>query len=120
MTWTYSQGTGELRDEHGDLVHVGYSGAGDGKNNCAMQAVKNVGPIPRGYWVLGKPYDSRKVGPYAIPLKPAPLTETYGRSAFVVHGDNRTHTASQGCIIMPRKVRNLLVDRAVKIIHVTS
>jgi hypothetical protein len=118
MRWTYSQGTGELRDPAGRLMHVGYSGKGPGRNNCDMQAVRQVGPIPRGHWVMGKPYDSRKVGAYAIPLKPSEGTETFGRSAFLIHGDNRTHDASEGCIIMPRRVRNAIVDSGVRVLEV--
>jgi hypothetical protein len=108
--WTYSQGTGKLFDPQGNHVATGYSGKGPGKNNCAMQHVRNVGPIPQGLYIIGKPYDSKKVGPYAIPLAPDPGNEMFGRSAFLIHGDNRTHTASEGCIILPRRTRNAIVD----------
>jgi hypothetical protein len=119
--WTYSQGTGVLRDPQGNEAAVGYSGNGEGLNNCEMQNVKQVGPIPQGLWVMGSPYNSKNVGPYAIPLKPVPLTNTYGRSAFLIHGDNnrRDRSASHGCIILPRKVRNFIVDSGVKILRVT-
>jgi hypothetical protein len=39
-----------------------------------------------------------------------PLTETFGRSALMIHGDNRTGTASEGCIILPRRVRHIIWD----------
>ena len=116
--WTYSQGTGNLLDPSGKLVATGYSGHGHGKNNCDLQNVPNVGPIPRGYWILGKPYDSKKVGPYAIPLKPVLETETFGRSAFLVHGDNGQGTASEGCIIFPRRVRHMMIDSGDKVLKV--
>lgn len=116
--WTYSQGTGELTDPEGRVVAVGYSGKGHGKNNCDMQHVRNVGPIPRGFWVMRKPYDSKKVGPFAIPLKPSEGTETFGRSAFLIHGDNGTGTASEGCIILARKVRNAIWDSGVRVLQV--
>jgi hypothetical protein len=35
----------------------------------------------------------------------------FGRSAFMIHGDNRTHTASQGCIILRRDLREQ-IDRS--------
>ncbi len=60
--WTYSQGTGALTDPDGRHIHTGYSGKGQGRNNCAWQKVVGVGPIPQGLWVMGKVYNSRKVG----------------------------------------------------------
>jgi len=118
MKWVYSQGTGKLTHPDGGEFATGYSGAGDGKNNCAMQHVKNVGPIPQGLWHIGSVYDSKKVGPYAIRLEPDATTHTFGRSAFLIHGDNRTHTASEGCIILSRRVRNAIIDSGVKLLQV--
>jgi hypothetical protein len=118
--WTYSQGTGKLTDPTGRVVAVGYSGNGPGLNNCEMQNVKAVGPIPQGFWVMGSPYNSKNVGPYAIPLKAVLGTNTYGRSAFLIHGDNakKDNSASHGCIIVSRAVRNLVVDSGVKVLRV--
>ena len=120
--WTYSQGTGNLLDPSGKLVATGYSGHGHGKNNCDLQHVPNVGPIPRGYWILGKPYDSKKVGPYAIPLKPVLETETFGRSAFLCHGESSKNpgNASEGCIIFKRNVRNMMWDSGDRLLLVVS
>ena len=108
MTWTYSQGTGMLYDPDGTHIATGYSGKGKGKNNCGLQHVRNVGPIPQGVYTIGQPYKSAKVGPFALPLTPHPDNEMFGRSAFLVHGDNRTGTASEGCIILGRMVRDRL------------
>ncbi len=108
--WTYSQTTGELKDARGNVVATGYSGFGEGKNNPKMQKVIGTGPIPIGLWRIGKPYDSDKVGPYALPLTPAAGTNTWGRSAFRMHGDNKTHTASHGCLIMPPAVRRKVYE----------
>ncbi len=108
--WTYSQGTGALLDPSGRKVATGYSGKGIGKNNCDMQHIPSVGPIPQGLWVIGKPRDSDAVGPFAMRLVPVPGTETFGRWAFMIHGDNREGTASEGCIIFPRKIRNMIWD----------
>lgn len=116
--WTYSQGTGQLTDTDGRKVAVGYSGKGQGKNNCSMQHVRGIGPVPQGMWVIGAPYNSKKVGPFAMTLTPVEGTETFGRSAFLIHGDNATGTASEGCIIFPRRVRQIIWDSGDRILNV--
>lgn len=111
--WTYSQRSGELKDSRGNVIAVGYSGNGEGLNNPTMQKVIGTGPIPVGLWRIGKPYDSPKtIGPYALPLTPAAGTNTWGRSAFRVHGDNKKgdHSASHGCIILPRVIRERIYN----------
>jgi hypothetical protein len=107
LAWTYSQKTGELQQD-GEPVATGYSGAGDGKNNPAMEDVHNVGPIPKGHWtIVGPPVNTTEHGPYVLSLKPASDTPTYGRDGFLLHGDSKESPgcASQGCIIMPRATR---------------
>ena len=105
MTWTYRQSTGELSRE-GNLVAVGYSGNGDGRNNPFMQNVPDVGPIPAGRWVIGPWYDDPgHLGPCVMHLDPVPGTETFGRSAFRIHGDNAEHDASEGCVILGPNMR---------------
>jgi hypothetical protein len=108
--WTYVQRTGELW--HGDIViGRGYSGAGEGKNNPAKEAVHDVGPIPCGKWeICGPPYDTTKHGPYVLRLEPEPGTITFGRTGFLMHGDSieRPGTASEGCIIQERRVRSMV------------
>ena len=43
-------------------------------------------------------------------LTPNPGTNTFGRGGFLMHGDNSllNHTASEGCIIAPRGIRDLV------------
>lgn len=103
IIWIYDQKTGQLSRR----VGVGYSGAGEGKNNPAMQDVQNVGPIPRGVYSIGDPVDTTTHGPFVLALAPDPKNDMHGRSAFLIHGDSisRPGTASRGCIIMPRNVR---------------
>jgi hypothetical protein len=105
--WTYQQSTGQLRDETGQLIWIGYAGRDAGKNNPAMQAVKGVGPLPRGLYTAQPPADDPVVGCYAMRLVPDPSNEMYGRCSFFEHGDAREHPglASHGCIVMPRQVR---------------
>lgn len=118
--WTYSQGTGKLIDTDGRAVAVGYSGHGNGRNNCELQHVRGIGPIPQGMWVIGKPRNSKQVGPYAMDLKPVEGTETFGRSAFMIHGDNGDTILdeSRGCIILRRSVRHIIWDSGDRILHV--
>lgn len=104
--WTYHQRSGELW-RNGVKVATGYSGIGKGLNNPDMQTVRAVGPLPRGKWRMEGVYNSAKVGPYAIILVPMDDTETFGRYAFRVHGDNSkgNKSASNGCLIFPRSIR---------------
>ena len=104
--WTYAQKTGNL-SQNGQLVATGYSGCDDGKNNPAMQAVPDVGPIPQGDWTIsGPPINTAEHGPFVLTLTAAGAN-TLGRSGFLMHGDsvNAPGTASKGCIIMPRTAR---------------
>jgi Protein of unknown function (DUF2778) len=107
LAWTYVQKTGELQQD-GKHVADGYSGAGAGKNNPALENVRDVGPIPQGEWTIaGPPVDTQQHGPYVLTLKPAADTQTFGRSGFLLHGDSKESPgcASHGCVIMPRPVR---------------
>jgi hypothetical protein len=107
QAWTYAQKTGELQQD-GQHVATGYSGAGDGKNNPDMQSIPNIGPIPQGDWTItGPPVNTAEHGPYVLRLAPKEETDTFGRSGFLMHGDSRNApgTASHGCVILPRPVR---------------
>lgn len=105
--WTYEQATGMLVHD-GELVGVGYSGHGEGKNNADYENVPDVGPIPRGDYEIVEPRDTETHGPYVMPLAPTPSTETFGRDGFLIHGDSIEHPgqASLGCIILTREIRN--------------
>lgn len=124
MTFTYSQVTGRFSRSdacvHGEVSETwhafGYSGKGDGvgKNNPDAQALHGVGPIPRGRWIIGSPYDTKTHGPFVLPLTPAASTETFGRDGFLIHGDAVVEpgTASEGCIILPRTAREEIARAA--------
>jgi hypothetical protein len=120
MPWTYSQSSGSLHHD-GQLIAVGYSGHDVGKNNPALQSTPNVGPIPQGRYSIGEPHDSPKVGPFALPVEAMPGTNTFGRSAFLIHGDSIVHpgTASEGCIILLRDVRNRIAASDDRVLVVT-
>ena len=107
FAWTYAQKTGELQQD-GKHIAVGYSGAGAGKNNPAMESVRDVGPIPCGDWtIVGPPVDTPDHGLYVLKLQPNAETDTFGRTGFLMHGDSKESPgcASHGCVIMPRAVR---------------
>lgn len=120
--WKYSQSTGNLYKD-GKPVTKGYSGNGrtlsEGRNNPAMETVVAKGPIPRGMWRIGKPYDSKNVGPFAMPLDPIDHN-AHGRTAFRIHGDNKANNASHGCIILPRQVREAIWNSGDRLLEVVK
>lgn len=118
---TYSQSSGKFTCQA--LIAFGYSGNGDGKNNPAKQDVHNVGPIPQGEWtIVGEPFDTTTHGPFVLRLEPKDGTETFGRSGFLIHGDSVTHpgTASEGCIILPRIMRQTIWSSGERDVLVTA
>lgn len=116
LYWEYSQSTGALYyiDECGNRSYIGagYSGHGAGLNNPNMQDVRNTGPIPQGNWTIGRQHDSTTLGPHVMALSAQPGTDTFGRSGFYIHGDNSRgdQSASHGCIILPRNIRDRIAN----------
>ena len=104
--WQWDQSAGELSRE-GKVVAKGYAGHDWGKNNPDAQAVRGIGPVPRGLWGIQPPRDSSGLGPYVLNLLPQKGTVTHGRSLFRIHGDSAKMPgkASHGCIIVPRVAR---------------
>lgn len=102
----YQISTGELTRD-GVPLGAGYSGQPECKNDPSKCDAHDHGPIPPGLYTIGEPHDSQTHGPFVLPLTPHHDNEMYGRSGFLIHGDSVAHpgTASQGCIIMPRAVR---------------
>ncbi len=47
-----------------------------------------------------------------LPLVPDASNNMQGRHSFQIHGDNRSmnQTASSGCIILPRKIREQIAN----------
>jgi hypothetical protein len=107
MTWSYDQSSGELRHD-GVFEGTGYSGTGVGRNRPEAQRIHNTGPIPQGRYKIGPSHDHPHLGPCVMNLEPEPGTDTFGRSAFRVHGDNARHDASEGCIILGPSIRKLI------------
>jgi len=118
--WIWDQNAGTLSRD-GIVVSRGYAGNGRGVNNPTMQAAKGIGPIPAGHYTMTQIRDSANTGPRTIALQPSELTQTFGRGDFRIHGDNRmgNRSASHGCIILPRDVREKIWasrDRALQVV----
>lgn len=97
-----------------------YSGTGKGRNNPDMEYVANVGPIPHGSYNIGPAYDDPHLGPCVMHLDPLPGTNTHGRSAFRIHGNNAQNDASHGCIIAGPALRRHIAasnDRVMIVTH---
>lgn len=119
MTWTYNSLSGAISYK-GAVQGQGYSGFGTGRNNPAMEAVADVGPIPAGKWFIVTPaYDDPHLGPCVMKL--APLDhDAHGRTLFRIHGNNITNDASHGCIILSHAVREMIAnstDHLLEVVH---
>lgn len=112
MPWQYHQRTGQLIYNNVNVA-TGYSGAGVGKNNPALEQMRNVGPIPKGNYRIGRPRNSQDHGPHVMDLIPVGHN-AFGRTHFLIHGDsiNNSGQASQGCVILPRNIRERISHSA--------
>lgn len=126
----YVQKSGCLYDALGRLMGVGYSGghcgcSPEGVNNPDMQDIPNVGPIPVGLYTMQTPIQHSVLGEFAIPLEPDPGNAMHNRSGFFAHGDlisGPPNSASDGCIVISREIREKMwtsYDRVVKVISGT-
>lgn len=105
--WKYVISSGALVSPDGAAQFVGYSGQPECKNDPTKCSIPNKGPIPPGRYTIEAPRDTETHGPFVLGLAPHPENEMFGRSAFLIHGDSvsKPGTASQGCVIQPRAVR---------------
>ena len=85
---------------------TGYSGNGTGRNNPDAQDETDTGPIPQGGWNMDGNWYNKKPGPglNIMNLNPLPGNECFDTErnckTFRMHGDNATHTASEGWVAM--------------------
>lgn len=117
--WIYSQSTGNLWDRRGVLVGSGYSGFNEGKNNPRLEAMSDIGPIPRGKWVISRVYNSKNTGPYTLELLPSGHNALM-RTNFRIHGQTKENwgSASRGCIVLPPSIRTQIWESGDKILTV--
>ena len=129
LAWYYNNDTGELscfpgpgRNYHefpksnppnkiGRPVPVGkgFSGKrGPWRDNPDYQYARGRGPIPVGKWFIGPRRSVKSDGTPLdnLVLTPAPGTVLKGRSAFLIHGGSYAGDPSEGCIILPKDVRD--------------
>jgi hypothetical protein len=121
MPWFYSQSSGALSHD-GAFVGTGYSGKGAGLDNPDLQDVPDEGPIPEGTYTIGPASTHPGKGPVVMALEPDPSNQMFGRSGFLIHGDNveMNHTASDGCIILSHDIREQIDDSEDRVLIVTG
>ena len=114
MTWLYVVSKGQLWRPDGSLLVSGcYAGNIPGMNQPNAEHIRGHGPLPAGMYLMDK-FDDHK-GPYTVTLDPDRWNRMFGRSAFLMHGDNREldHTASDGCIVAPHSARQEICESAI-------
>jgi len=126
LHWEYNQSTGQMTyvdDQTGARTPMGngYSGNHAGMNNPDAEHVHGIGPLPQGTYTVGPA--GNHIGPVSMHLTPSPTNDMTNRdpNSFLIHGDNpqQNHTASDGCIILPRAVRtqiNSSTDRTLVVV----
>lgn len=119
MPWIYRQRSGALIEPNGTVIAHGYSGKGIHKNRPESEHLKREGPIPRARWTVVD-LEERTVthGPFVLRLDTA--DPIHGRDGFLIHGDNPDHTASEGCIILSRDIREAIWDSRDRILNVVE
>ena len=126
--WTYNSRNGQLL-HNSIIIGKGYSGIHQGLNNEADDNLQNVGPIPVGLWTIGTffndlppvPSDGlSNKGAIVAHLTPNANTNTFGRSGFMIHGDNAAanFSASHGCIILGRPFRQAIAASGDTVLNV--
>lgn len=118
--WTYSQTSGELKAPDGTLVGVCYSGRGAGRNNPAYQDVIGTGPVPQGKFSISEAYETETLKHPVFRLTPHADQEMFGRMGFLIHGDNKDHNASHGCIVADHNIRLAVEGSEDKELEVTA
>jgi hypothetical protein len=90
-----------------------------------------MGPLPRGSYTIGHPFDYRRTstsphgtGPYSMRLTPDAGNHMFGRSGFLIHGPstNPAHFGqeSNGCIILKLPVRHMIGSSSDHVLEVVE
>jgi hypothetical protein len=117
--FVYYQATGKLRLD-GKEIGSGYSGKAEGKNNPDKEKEKNIGPIPRGAYKIGKPKDWK--GMHNVFDLTPDGHDAHGRTQLLIHGDSKKNpgNASEGCIILSSEVRKKVADSGITKLRVVK
>jgi hypothetical protein len=101
----YNQANGETYLDN-VFEGIGYSGFDEGKNNPALEAEPNIGPCPKGLYTVTfcDPAEHPNLAAPVFRLTPYGHN-AHNRTGLLIHGDNLTHTASHGCIILGHSIR---------------
>lgn len=105
----YEQSTGAFGVQNGDFVFPlgdGYAGKAASRNVPNDDHLRGLGPLPRGEYLLTLASHQRFAEP-AFRLEQV-KGQKYFRNGFWVHGDNKTSTASSGCIVLGKPVRLMI------------
>lgn len=115
LVFTYQQKTGQFWDHNGNEYYLGYAGSltGNGKNDPEKQHVRNVGPLPRGLYLMEEVSHHDKFK-RCIRLVPEDESIMFNRDAFYIHGfsSKKPDDSSLGCPIMSKNWRHALCDLA--------
>jgi hypothetical protein len=119
--WTFKISTGTVSHD-GVSIGKAYSGAPGFIDNPAMESLVNRGPLPEGWYTMGKPVDSEETGNYSIPLIPDMANVMYNRDGFFWHGDNihKPGTASHGCMVSDLILRQTAIESNDTRLNVTA
>jgi len=98
------QNTGEFFI-NGIKEGTGFAGAPDYINNPAAQCLQDLGPLPKGWYIMTD--GDNAVTKHSIRLTPTDGTDMCGRHSMLIHGDSidAPGTGSQGCIILRVDIR---------------
>jgi hypothetical protein len=113
----YSQSLGDFTLPNGTVLDGCYSGGGtvpndNYRNTPDGQSLRDLGTIPQGQYTISPAHTVPGKGPCVMSLTPNPDNEMYGRSGFLIHGDNPSmnFTASDGCIVCGPAIRQQIAD----------
>lgn len=110
--YTFDQQSGLFTPSDKSFSAVAYSGFGIHRNNPDSEGLTDLGPIPRGLWVIGFPLTHIILGPFVLPLYPRSPFSTYSRRDFFIHGDSSMSpgNSSKGCIVLELCFRKIIID----------
>lgn len=118
--FTFDIRTGRLCQADATLG-FGFSGHPPHTNDPSATSLPNIGPIPKGTYLIGPSYHHPVLGPVTMNLSPDESNQMFGRSAFRIHGASAVHPedSSEGCVILARSIRELissLPDRVLEVV----